>query len=69
MKIGIVAVAHDRSHAVAADGCVLEIVTMLDFEGDETQEASEATVVVAVHPSGKFVVIDLSDFTEKAAFH
>jgi hypothetical protein len=42
---------------------------MLDAQGDETDDPDEAMVVIVRVPNGRFGVVDLSYFTEKAAVH
>jgi hypothetical protein len=65
----IVAVASDRSHVLTEEGDQLDVVQMLDAQGDETDDPDEAMVVIVRVPNGRFGVVDLSYFTEKAAVH
>lgn len=45
-----------------ADGSVCAIASLLDSDGDETQDIGQATAAVAQVPSGGWIVAELADF-------
>jgi len=50
---------------VHVDDGDVPITSMYDFEGDQTDDADEACVIVAQDPKGAWRTIDLRGFSER----
>lgn len=48
--------------ALTDDGAECEITTLIDGDGDETDDPEAAKFAVAALPDGRWAAIDLSDF-------
>lgn len=53
---------YGRRVAVLEDGTEIPLETLLDCDGDETEDLDDAVVAVAPLPNGKWVTIDLTAF-------
>ncbi len=64
----ITAINRSEACAILDTGQIIHFATMLDIEGNETDDVSECVVAVAPLPCGRWVVIDFSEF-ERGAVH
>lgn len=58
----IVAINKSEGCAILDNGTFIHFALILDHDGEETDDASEAVVAVAPLPNGEWVVIDFSEF-------
>lgn len=58
----VTAINLSEACAILDTGHIVHFATMLDMEGNETEDVSECVVAVAPLPNGNWVVIDFSEF-------
>lgn len=63
--IVITAINLDQRIALLEDGSTIPLETLLDDEGDETDDIADAVVAVAPLPNGKWVTIAFSAFKKE----
>jgi hypothetical protein len=64
----VTAICRRDACAVLDTGEIVHFATMLDIDGNETDDPAECAVAVAPLPDGNWVVIDFSEF-ETVAVH
>jgi hypothetical protein len=64
----VVAINRTDATAILDCGTIIHFATMLDIEGNETDDVSECVCAVAPLPNGDWCVIDFSEF-ERVAVH
>lgn len=58
----VIAINRSEACAILDTGHVVHFATMLDIDGNETDDVSECVCAVAPLPNGDFAVIDFSEF-------
>lgn len=64
----VVAINRTGAAAILDCGTIIHFATMLDIDGNETDDVSECVCAVAPLPNGYFAVIDFSEF-ESVSVH
>lgn len=58
----VIAINRSEACAILSTGQIVHFATMLDIEGNETDDVSECVCAVAPLPDGRWAVIDFSQF-------
>lgn len=58
----VVAINRTDATAILDCGTIIHFATMLDLDGNETDDVSECVCAVAPLPDGRWAVIDFSKF-------
>lgn len=62
MACEVIAINRSECCAILDTGHIVHFATMLNIEGDETDEVTECVCAVAPLPDGNWAVIDFSQF-------